>query len=209
MSQSSQPAWLQVLPRSNRPGSMSTERSHLWQGLQTSPKNYISLSLQTIGRPCPKHQGPRFPPWFMETSINPQLNVSNSNRTALASIRHYRTLGLERATSGHWMSFPCQCKQEHRHAQPSLCPFQRCEDRLVRKNTLLLPCLHHLPCSPRTHTALAAGSAVPAPLWRVCPAQPPTPAVHTSTAKLAQTKVQSKRQQKIEAGLRAHHIVYF
>jgi len=32
-----------------------------------------------------------------ETDISPQVNVSNSNRTALAIIRHYKTLGLERA----------------------------------------------------------------------------------------------------------------
>lgn len=157
----------------------------------------------------PEAPGTTLPLVVLETSINPQLTVNNSNITALASIRHYKTLGLERATQGHRMSFPCQRKQEQHCVQPSLCPCQRREDSLVRKNTLLLPCLHCLPCSPRTPMVLAAGSAAPIPLQRACPAQPPTPAVHTSVAELPKTKVQSERQQKIEAGLHTHHIAYF
>lgn len=60
MPPSPQPAQPQLLPRSNRPGAASMERSHLWQGVQTRPKNYISLSLQ----PHPRPRVPHFPLWF-------------------------------------------------------------------------------------------------------------------------------------------------
>lgn len=96
------------------------------------------------------------------------------------------------------MSFPCRCKQEQHCAQPLLCPFQR---QAGQKNTLLLPCLHLLPCSPHTPVMLAAGSTVPTPLRRVCSPH--------QWASLWEFKVQSERQQKIEAGMHTHHIVYF
>lgn len=162
MSPSSQPAWLQGLPRSNRPGSVSTGRSHLWQAVQASPKNCISLSPQAIRT--------RHHPSLPGFGNQHQLNVSNSNVTAPASIRRYETLGLEGTTRGHRMSFPCQRKQEQHSAQPLLGPFQRHGDKLIRKTHSCSLVFITCPAPP---TLLRRCAPVLAPLWRVCPAQTP------------------------------------